>query len=249
MAKLTSPITVDVGQDPGLQIGSNGRINNVVESYIIGPTGANTFVTEIINNFINNYVPPAGNNNEIQINESGKLYADPQLTFDPSTDTLRTTNVIADNISGQLTSSAQPNITTVGTLDHLNITNSIIANGFYYSNGMPVGNAVNDFNRGVYFGSETVSTSVSLVDSVSLTGNTAVRWNISSFDVLNSKYKTATIDSLNDGTEVYYNEFSVIKTDNTSNIIQFSSNISAGNINLWAVGDSDEVNEHLNEQF
>ena len=210
-------------------------------SYIIGPGGNVRYVTEVVNNFINNFIPPAGHTHEIQINENGALYADPQLTFNPITDTLTTETVNAKYVSGGLLTNAQPNITSIGTLDHLNVTDSVVANGFYYSNGMPIGGVIGDFNRGVYFGAERISNNVSLVDTFPLNGNTAVRWTTSSFDAINAKYKTSTIDSLNDGANIYHNEYSVIRTDETAAVIQFTSNISLGNINLWAVGDSPQV--------
>lgn len=213
-------------------------------SYIIGSLSGLPIVTEVVNNFINNYIAPAGNTHEIQINEYGAISSDANLTYNPVTDTLTTDTVVAKYISGGLLTNAQPNITSVGILNNLNVADSVVADGFYYSNGMSITSIIGsppEVNRGVYFGSETITNSLSLVDTIPLDGNTAVRWSLSSFDAINSKYKTSTIDSLNDGANVYHNEYSVIKTDDTAAIIQFTSNISFGNINLWAVGDSPQV--------
>jgi len=96
-----------------------------------------------------NTATPGGSNNEIQINRSGVLSTNANLTFDSSTLTLSANNISASNVtvSGTLTanatqlasllstqqlanalvagtvySSSQPNITSVGTLTSLNVS-------------------------------------------------------------------------------------------------------------------------------
>ena len=92
----------------------------------------------------------------------------------------------------------------------------------------------------VYLGHVVATTAPTLVDTFPVTGNTTINWVTSSNDAVNAQYKSSTVSSLNDGTNVYYTESAILKTT-TSNVATFTSNITAGNINLWAVGDSASV--------
>jgi hypothetical protein len=49
------------------------------------------------------------------------------------------------------------------------------------------------------------------------------------------------LGSLNDGTNVYYNEYGIILSNSSFPVSTFTSNISLGNVNLYAVGDSSNV--------
>jgi hypothetical protein len=60
-------------------------------------------------------------------------------------------------------------------------------------------------------------------------------------DTVNNRYRFVTIDTVNDGTSVYYSEYAGTKSNPSYNVAVFTSNISSGNINLWAVGDSASV--------
>ena len=95
-------------------------------------------------------------------------------------------------------------------------------------------------NQSTYLNTVTASTAPTLLDTFPITGNATVNWVISANDTINTKYKSSTVSSLNDGTTVYYTESAILKTT-TSNVAEFTSNITAGNINLWAVGDSANV--------
>ena len=62
---------------------------------------------------------PGGNTTEVQFNNSGVFEGSPALTFANSTGTLSATN-----FTGNLTTAAQPNITSVGTLSSVIVTSN-----------------------------------------------------------------------------------------------------------------------------
>jgi hypothetical protein len=93
----------------------------------------------------------------------------------------------------------------------------------------------------IYNGNITVGTSVTLVDTVSATGVSSVRWTVTARDAVNSTLRACTIDSVNNGSTVYYNEYGVVLSDNDYEVAVFTSNITAGSINLYALGESAEV--------
>ena len=96
-------------------------------------------------------------------------------------------------------------------------------------------------NTNIYNGRTTVDTNVTLVDSFSATGATSVRWTISSYDSVNNKYKTSTVDSTNNGSSVFYNEYGIVLSDSSVEVATFTANITGGNINLYALGESANV--------
>jgi hypothetical protein len=98
-----------------------------------------------------------------------------------------------------------------------------------------------NINPTLYIGSVTASTATTLVDTLPAAGNLYVKWNVVSKDVTNNRYRFVTIDTVNDGTSVYYSEYAGTKSNPSYNVAVFTSNISSGNINLWAVGDSASV--------
>ena len=76
----------------------------------------------------------AGANTQIQFNDSGSFGGDANLTFNKTTATLT-----ANYVTGTLTTVAQPNITSVGTLSSLTVgnatANTVFGNGTITSNG------------------------------------------------------------------------------------------------------------------
>lgn len=135
------------------------------------------------------------------------------------------------------------------SLQNIDVANNLTANRIYtdnlfFANGDPyiaAGSQTADQNTNIYNGIATVTTVATLVDTMPLLGNSTVRWTISSRDVVNSRYKTATVDSINNGATAYYNEYGVVLSDNNYEVATFTSNISSGNINLYATGDSANV--------
>ena len=89
----------------------------------------------------------AGSNTQVQFNDGGTFGASANFTFDKTTNTLSVTNFVGSgsglsnlsgsNISGQVANAliagtvytaSQPNITSIGTLGNLTVSNSITAN-------------------------------------------------------------------------------------------------------------------------
>ena len=136
-------------------------------------------------------------------------------------------------------SSGNINLYAVGASSNITISSERILLG----NVTPIGylNQNVNANPPVYQGQDVVGTVTTLVDTLPITGNTFVRWITTSKDYINNNYKSSTIDSINDGTNVYYNENTVLKNKSTPNVTVFTSNISSGNINLYAIGDSSLV--------
>jgi len=93
----------------------------------------------------------------------------------------------------------------------------------------------------IYNGALKVTTNVTVVDSVPLTGNTNVRWFLNARDNVNNKFKSSTIDTLNDGSVVYYNEYGILNSDSTVEVAVFSSTVENGNVILYAIGNSANV--------
>ena len=70
---------------------------------------------------------PAGSNTQVIFNDEGDFGADATFTFDKTTDTLSSTNVVATALTGELQTAAQTNITSVGTLSALTVTGNVDA--------------------------------------------------------------------------------------------------------------------------
>jgi hypothetical protein len=131
---------------------------------------------------------------------------------------------------------------------NLDVANDITANRVYtdnllFANGAPYisAGAGSEIYTNIYNGAATVTMSATLIDTLPIQGNSTVKWTISSRDVINSRYKSSTIDSINNGTTAYYSEYGVVLSNNNYEVATFTSNISSGNINLYAVGDSANV--------
>jgi hypothetical protein len=100
-------------------------------------------------------------------------------------------------------------------------------------------NVVTDFTDPTnYIGNVLISAGGNtLIDTLPVSGNTLVRWSITSTDVTNSRFRSSLIDSINDTTNVYFTEYGIIKSNPAFNVVTFTSNISGGNINLYATRD------------
>ena len=96
-------------------------------------------------------------------------------------------------------------------------------------------------NPAIYLGKTTATTATTLIDTLPTTGNTSVSWRTTSTDSVNNQYKVSTIDSINNGTTVNYAEYGVVLSNVGTTVATFTSNITSGNINLYAVGNSSSV--------
>ena len=86
---------------------------------------------------------PGGSNTQVQFNDAGSFGGDPGFTYDSITNTMNvqyiTTTTVTGNLIGTatnalstatVTASAQPNITSVGTLISLGVSGNVQAQGF-----------------------------------------------------------------------------------------------------------------------
>jgi hypothetical protein len=118
--------------------------------------GSGSFVNGNVNGNISGTITVTGGAGAVQFaNAANSLTSSTNFNFNDSTVTLTvgdgttTGNVIANLVTGTLTTAAQPNITSVGTLGNLNVgttldiaTGTVVANtggiytdGYYYANG------------------------------------------------------------------------------------------------------------------
>ena len=130
------------------------------------------------------------------------------------------------------------------SVNNINVTTNVVAGNVYtdnllFANGDPYVSETTQTN--IYNGNITVGTSVTLVDTVPATGVSSVRWAVTAKDAVNSTLRSSTIDSVNNGSNVYYNEYGVVLSDNDYEVAVFTSNIAAGSINLYALGESAQV--------
>ncbi len=110
----------------------------------------------------------------------------------------------------------------------------------WQANALPVTLSGN-INPTIYLSNTLVSTATTRVDTLPAAGNAYVRWNVVAKDQVNNRYRFVTIESVNDTSSVYYSEYGSVKSNPVYEVAEFTSNISSGNINLWAVGDSATV--------
>ena len=118
---------------------SNVKITGGTTGYVLSTDGLGNL------SWINNDAGAGGSNTQVQFNTNGTLSGDANLTFDITTNTLNTANIVLENngslsggnlvsanfLTGTLTTSAQPNITSVGLLTSLSIgpNSSLIMTG------------------------------------------------------------------------------------------------------------------------
>ena len=102
-------------------------------------------------------------------------------------------------------------------------------------------NAGTTSNPSIYLGTTQVTTVPTLVDTQSISGNTYFRWTVTAIDNINNNFASASYDTINDGTNVYSAQSATLQSNPFFNVATFTSNITGGNINLYAVGDSTNV--------
>jgi len=156
---------------------------------------------------------------------------------EPNLGTAPDGSVLTTDVVGTRTWTNSPAFQNLDVANNITV-NTIYTDNLLFANGNPYSSEI---YTNIYNGITTVTAEVTLVDTIPLTGNSTVKWSISSRDVINSRYKSSTVDSINNGTNTYYNEYGVILSNNNYEVATFTSNISNGNINLYAVGDSANV--------
>jgi len=135
------------------------------------------------------------------------------------------------------------NVSTSGTQT---VGNIITTNGVFWANGTAYGGGSSATGSSmtytsIYLGRTTASTATTLIDTIPVIGNARVSWDTISNDSINNQFRVSTIDSINNGTIVNYNEYGVVLSNAGTTVTTFTSNITSGNINLWAVDNSASV--------
>lgn len=193
---------------------------------------------------------PGGSNLQVQFNNNQSFGASENFTFNYVTNTLTivgTSNVTgnlnvssdisAANISGTLTTNAQPNITSVGTLTSLDVTGNVTANivktnTLQYANGQPWdlqepagSNTEIQFNNNGNFGASSNLTFNSSNSLMTLSGNLAVG-NVSGANVISANYLVSQSGCVTVGAGI------ISVSGNTAGI--FNSSVDTLNIGLGA---------------
>ena len=183
---------------------------------------------------------PGGANTQVQFNDSGTFGGDAGFVYDKNTNILTVSNLnVVDSFTGNIsfastagtvTTNAQPNITSVGTLASLNVTNTIAANLFAGSGAnltnLPAANLVGSvpLAQAVTNAAQPNITSVGTLTSLTSSGNIAASGTLSGGNVsVSGTVSTTNLTIL--GNATIANTF----TANANSIVNFSV---ASDVNL-----------------
>ena len=121
---------------------------------------------------------PAGANSQVQFNDVGNFGGNVGFTFDKvlnlltvgniTTNNITASNVIATLVSGELTTAAQPNVTSLGTLSALSVVGNITS-GNVYANAGTIG--ANLLSGTLRTNAQPNITSVGTLSSLAVSGN------------------------------------------------------------------------------
>ena len=136
--------------------------------------------------------------------------------------------------AGTVTTAAQPNITSVGTLTSLAVTGNVTG-GNLITTGVAVANSgVQISNSAVYFGTlTTASTSPNqTIATIALTSSyiTGVEYLVKGVDSTGAKYSVATVVAVTNGTNADYSTFATVNLGGATGSL--AVNISGSNIAL-----------------
>ena len=142
--------------------------------------------------------------------------------------------------AGTVTTNAQPNITSVGTLTSLSVTGNVSSGNISGTNGnLTTANV----SGNIILGNASVTTAISwasatttaitanqTIASFSATGITGVQFLVKGIDSTGSKYGVATVQAVTDGTNVDYSTFGTVNLGGF--IGSFAVNIVGGFVRL-----------------
>ena len=157
---------------------------------------------------------------------------------EPNLGTAANGAVLTTNTAGQRIFTKNLQVNNVDISTNL-VAERVYTDNLFFANGDPYVSETTQTN--IYNGNITVGTSITLVDTVPAAGVSSVRWTVTARDAVNSTLRSSTIDSVTNGSDIYYNEYGLVLSDNNYEVAVFTSNISAGSINLYALGESAEV--------
>jgi hypothetical protein len=186
---------------------------------------------------------PGGANTQVQFNDSGTFGGDAGFVYNKDTNLLTIANLtVVDNLTatvssavtaGTVTTNAQPNITSVGTLSSLNVTNTIAANLFSGSGAnltnLPAANLSGTvpLAQQVSNAAQPNITSVGVLTSLTSSGNIAASGTLSGGNVsVSGTVSTTNLSIISNAT--FANTF----TANANSIVNFSV---ASDVNLGSL--------------
>ena len=145
-----------------------------------------------------------------------------------------TGSVASATVAGTVTTAAQPNITSVGTLTSLAVTGNITG-GNLITAGVAVANSgVQISNSAVYFGNVTTSTTSAnqIIATLTVSGSytTGVEYLVKGVDSSGAKYSVATVVAVTDGSTADYSTFATVNLGGSTGVL--AVNISGSNIEL-----------------
>jgi hypothetical protein len=227
---------------------AGGGINGVTIGAVTPAAGTFTSLTASGIDLIANLGSQTTSINTINTNISSinanlgvyQTYANTAITSLYTNANANTAAYLANGISANVRTTGNIFANTTGTTT--TVANLITTNGIFWANGTAFvsgsGTAAGNITPVFYTGTITATTSPTLIDTLPTTGNVYLQWKVTAKDTVNSRFRSGIVDSINDGTNVYYNEYAVLKSNPTYNVVTFTSNISGGNINLYATADA-----------
>jgi hypothetical protein len=232
--------------NPGIYTGKAvvNTVATIIDTFPIANTVSVSWSTASIDNAGSNYKKSIVDIvtdalDEVYLSESSILQTNSSISV-----ATFTSNITAD---GNI------NLWATGSSPAVSIIYERQVNGRDNVPGYSVGGLTNADNvvsdSSIYYGSVNVNTAnilianpPTLIDTLPVTGNSVVIWKTAGFGGGNVVYQPselvsrATINTLNDGSNVYWTQYDDVRNAFKTNAATFSSNITSGNINLWAYG-------------
>jgi hypothetical protein len=219
---------------------ANISISGGINGYFLQTDGAGNLTWAAGGNGGGGNGTPGGANTQVQFNDSGSFGGDAGFVYNKDTNLLTIANLtVVDNLTatvssavtaGTVTTNAQPNITSVGTLSSLNVTNTIAANLFSGSGAnltnLPAANLSGTvpLAQQVSNAAQPNITSVGVLTSLTSSGNIAASGTLSGGNVSVSGTVSTTNLSII-GNATFANTF----TANANSIVNFAV---ASDVNL-----------------
>ena len=222
---------------------ANISISGGINGYFLQTDGAGNLTWAAGGNGGGGNGNPGGANTQVQFNDSGTFGGDAGFVYDKNTNILTVSNLnVVDSFTGNIsfastagtvTTNAQPNITSVGTLASLNVTNTIAANLFAGSGAnltnLPAANLVGSvpLAQSVTNAAQPNITSVGVLTSLTSSGNIAASGTLSGGNVsVSGTVSTTNLTIISNAT--FANTF----TANANSIVNFSV---ASDVNLGSL--------------
>jgi hypothetical protein len=174
---------------------------------------------------------PGGANTYVQFNRNGDFGASANFTFNSSTNILTVNGsanlgnlVTANFFSGTLTTSAQPNITSVGTLTSLAVTGNTITGNLKLNGGL----TTNRSNVAV------LPSTFSIIDQFTPSSYRTAKYIISAAG--DNGYQSVEAILVHDGLDSYITVYGSVCSNITADIVDITSNINgiSGNVAVYA---------------